>query len=202
MSWKVFWVAKKQLEKYNESFLRNMHFLIKKSKKIVEKKIVRNFLTNLKILFFFEFFSENVLKTLLRGRETTRKKYRIVFEKFLKYVIFFDFGCPSPPITHHPSIHHPSVNTSVASLRGPRRWRDGWQHSKLGRTWLERAFLKKLRFLNFCSSLRGPSAATSEENSGPSLRDIGTNLAGKFRAWNANTIIVINDIEAWLTPTL
>ena len=50
-------------------------------------------------LFFFEFFSENVLKTLLRGRETTRKKYRIVFEKFLKYVIFFDFGCPSP-ITH------------------------------------------------------------------------------------------------------
>ena len=69
----------------------------------MKKKIVRNFLTNLKFFIFFEFFSENVLKTLLRGRETTRKKYRIVFEKFLKYVIFFDFGCPSPPITH-PSI--------------------------------------------------------------------------------------------------
>ena len=69
-----------------------------------KKKVVRNFLTNLKILFFFEFFSENVFKTLLRGRETTRKKYRIVYEKFLKYVIFFDFGCPSP-ITTHPSIY-------------------------------------------------------------------------------------------------
>ena len=60
-----------------------------KNREIAEKKIVRNFLDKIKILFFFEFFSENVLKTLLRGRETTRKKYRIVFEKFLKYVIFF-----------------------------------------------------------------------------------------------------------------
>ena len=50
--------------------------------KIAEKKIVRNFFDKIKILFFFEFFSENVLKTLLRGRETTRKKYRIVFEIF------------------------------------------------------------------------------------------------------------------------
>ena len=41
----------------------------------------RNFLKNLKLFIFFEIFSENVLKTLLRGRETTRKKYRIVFEK-------------------------------------------------------------------------------------------------------------------------
>ena len=53
-----------------------------KNREIAEKKIVRNFLDKIKILFFFEFFSENVLKTLLRGRETTRKKYRIVFEKF------------------------------------------------------------------------------------------------------------------------
>ena len=51
-----------------------------------QKKIVRNFLKNLIFLIFFEFFSENVLKTLLRGRETTRKKYQIVFEKFT----FFD----------------------------------------------------------------------------------------------------------------
>ena len=61
-------------------------FFEKKTKKMLKKKIVRNFLTNLKFFIFFEFFSENVLKTLLRGRETTRKKYRIVFEKYT----FFD----------------------------------------------------------------------------------------------------------------
>ena len=42
------------------------------------QKVVRNFWTN---YFFFKFFSENVFKTLLRGKETTRKKCRIVFEK-------------------------------------------------------------------------------------------------------------------------
>ena len=50
-------------------------FFEKKTKKMLKKKVVRNFLTNLKIFIFFEFFSENVLKSLLRGRETTRKKY-------------------------------------------------------------------------------------------------------------------------------
>ena len=48
-----------------------------KSKKSL-KKIVRNLK---KIIFFSEFFQENVLKTLLRGRETTRKNYWVVFEK-------------------------------------------------------------------------------------------------------------------------
>ena len=80
-----------------------------KIEEISEKKIVRNFLTNLKISIFFEFFSENVLKTLLRGRETTRKKYRVVFEKFFKYVIFFDFRDPSTTTIHHPSPIHPSI---------------------------------------------------------------------------------------------
>ena len=61
-----------------------------KNREIDEKKIVRNFLQKIKILFFFEFFSENVLKTLLRGKETTRKKCRIVFEKCWKYLIFFE----------------------------------------------------------------------------------------------------------------
>merc|ERR1712055_635602 len=94
-------------------FLPKHHYYRpQKITKFPKKKIVRNFLTNLKIFIFFEFFSENVLKTLLRGRETNRKKYRIVFEKFLKYLIFFDFGCPSPitTTTHHPSpiTHHPS----------------------------------------------------------------------------------------------
>ena len=46
------------------------------------------------------------------------------------------------------------------------------------------------------SSLRGPSPDTSEENSGPSLRDLGTKLDGNFQAWNANNITFINDIEA------
>ena len=54
--------------------------------KSLKKKVVRNFLTNLKFFIFFEFFSEDVLKTLLRGRETTRKKYRIFFEKFEKFL--------------------------------------------------------------------------------------------------------------------
>ena len=72
---------------------------------------MRNFLTNLKFFIFFEFFSENVLKSLLRGRETTRKKYQIVFEKFFKYVFFSTFPSrPPSPITHQPSPinHHPS----------------------------------------------------------------------------------------------
>ena len=46
------------------------------------------------------------------------------------------------------------------------------------------------------SPLRGPSPDTSEENSNPSLRTLGTNLDGKFQTRNANNIIVINDIEA------
>ena len=58
----------------------------KKFEKITKKKDVRFFLKILKFLIFLEFFSENVLKTLLRGKESTRKKCRIVFEKFT----FFD----------------------------------------------------------------------------------------------------------------
>ena len=64
------------------SIIDKFTFLIKKSKKSLKKKVVRNFLT----FFFFEFFSENVFKTLLRKRETTRKNYRINFEKYT----FFD----------------------------------------------------------------------------------------------------------------
>ena len=97
-----------------------------KNWEIAEKKIVRNFLDKIKFLIFFEFFSENVLKIFLRGRETTRKKYRIVFEKFLKYVIFFDFGCPSPITTHHPSPpithHHPS-SVNIKNCGG-QKWAD------------------------------------------------------------------------------
>ena len=52
----------------------------KKSKKSLKKK-KSNFFYKFNFFNFFEFFSENVLKSLLRGRETTRKKYPIVFEK-------------------------------------------------------------------------------------------------------------------------
>ena len=86
-----------------------------------KKKVVRNFLTNLKFFIFLEFFSENVLKTLLGGQETTRKKYRIVFEKCWKYMIFFDFACP--PITHPSPIHHPSIRQYTLARRLEQR---GW----------------------------------------------------------------------------
>ena len=46
-----------------------------KIEKSLKKKVVRNFLHKIKILFFFEFFSENVFKTRLGGQETTRKNY-------------------------------------------------------------------------------------------------------------------------------
>ena len=67
------------------------------------KKSCSKFFDKFNFFYFFRvFISENVLKCILRGKETTRKKYRIVFEKFFKYVIFFDFACP-PITTHHPS---------------------------------------------------------------------------------------------------
>ena len=54
-----------------EKFSKSM-FLSKKS---LEKKIVRNILKKIKFLFFFEFLTKNVLKTLLGGNETVRKNY-------------------------------------------------------------------------------------------------------------------------------
>ena len=54
-------------------------FFDKKIEQIAEKNIVPNFLTK---LYFFKIVSENILKTLVRGCEATKKKYLIVFEKF------------------------------------------------------------------------------------------------------------------------
>ena len=113
-------------------------------KKSLKKKIVGNFLTNLNFFIFFEFFSENVFKTLLRGRETTRKKYRIVFEKFLKYVIFFDFACPSITHYHH---HHPSIHPSVNTSWRP-AWNPGGWSNRLEYWWLS-VFVCFLFFLFF-----------------------------------------------------
>ena len=61
-------------------------FFEKKSKKSPKKKTCSKFFDKFKNFHFFECFSENVLTTLLRGKETTRKKYRVVFEKYT----FFD----------------------------------------------------------------------------------------------------------------
>ena len=65
--------------------MRNVLFLIKKSTKSLKKKVVKICLANLNFIFF-EFFSKNVFRTLLRERETTRKNLRVVFEKYT----FFD----------------------------------------------------------------------------------------------------------------
>ena len=76
---------------------------LKKSEKSLKKKIVRNFFQNLIFFNFFEIFTKDVLKPLLRGRETVRKKYRVVFEIFSKNMFFFDNSCPSITTIHHPS---------------------------------------------------------------------------------------------------
>ena len=82
ISWMVKFLPKTYYYRPLKNWPNHQYYRLQKIEKKAEKKVVRNFLTNLKIFIFFEFFSENVLKTLLRGRETTRKKYWIVFEKF------------------------------------------------------------------------------------------------------------------------
>ena len=63
----------------NLSFYKRSPF--KNLPNFIEKKNLRNFLTKLKFDFFFDFFSKDVLITLLRGPKTMRKIYRVVFEK-------------------------------------------------------------------------------------------------------------------------
>ena len=78
------WDAK-QLQKIRiifEKFFKYVIIFIKKSKNLRKKKFKCFY------IFFFELPGKIVHNTLLRGRETTRKKYRIVFEKFLKYMFF------------------------------------------------------------------------------------------------------------------
>ena len=62
-----------------------------KFKKIERKKVVRRFLTYLKFYIFFEFFTKSVLQIVLRGRETTIKKYQELSEKSAKNMIFSNF---------------------------------------------------------------------------------------------------------------
>ena len=76
-----------------------MVILSPKFSKNGEKKVVRNILKILKFFNFFEFFTKSVLQTLLRGRETTRKKYQELFEKSAKNVVF---STHRRPVTRHP----------------------------------------------------------------------------------------------------
>ena len=62
-----------------------------KFKKIERKKVVRRFLTYFKFYIFFEFFTKSVLQIVLRGRETTIKKYQELSEKSAKNMIFSNF---------------------------------------------------------------------------------------------------------------
>ena len=55
---------------------RKNQILFSKNRKNPEKnEIVRNFLTKIKFDFFVDFFTKNVFKSLLWGRETFEKKY-------------------------------------------------------------------------------------------------------------------------------
>ena len=91
-----------------------------KNRKNRWKKIVRNFKKIIKILFFFELFWENVLKSLLRGPKTVRPKKCVFFEILPKNMVFVQTIHPS---TIHPSIHQPSIHPSiqVGSRLGTRR---------------------------------------------------------------------------------
>ena len=60
----------------------------KLNKKKITEKIARNLLRKIEIFNFFDFISEDVLKTFLRGRKTFRKICRAVFEKSLKTWFF------------------------------------------------------------------------------------------------------------------
>ena len=93
--WKKSWVKFLPKHPYYKPLKNwpNYHYYRpQKIEEFAEKKVVRNFLTNFKISIFFEFFSENVLESLLGGQETTRKKYRKVFEKYT----FFDKKSKKP----------------------------------------------------------------------------------------------------------
>ena len=74
--------GKKTIRKKYRIVFEKFTFFEKKSKKSLKKKVFRNFLTNLIFLIFLEFLAENILKSLLMGKETTSWKYWIVFEKF------------------------------------------------------------------------------------------------------------------------
>ena len=96
----------KKYPEFSEKSAKNMIF---SNFQKIEKKVVRRFLTYLKFLNFFEFFTKSVLQTLVRGRVTIGKKYQEIFEKSAKNMFFRLTHYPSPvtrqpsPVTRHPS---------------------------------------------------------------------------------------------------
>jgi hypothetical protein len=111
--------CEKTRKKYQVVFEKYVFFI--KKREITRKKKVFFFQKNKSS--FFQVFSENILKFLLRGSEAQAigQNYWVAFEKFLKCV-FFDFSWPSTTI-HRPSpsstIHHP-LKQDGSRLR-PRR---------------------------------------------------------------------------------
>ena len=96
-------------KKYQEIIEKSAKNMIFSNFLKIEKKVVRRFLTYLKFLNFFEFFTKSVLQTLVRGRVTIGKKYQEIFEKSAKNMFFRLTHYPSPvtrqpsPVTRHPS---------------------------------------------------------------------------------------------------
>lgn len=76
----------------SNSIRTNIHVPIwngKDWRKITKNLLVRNFLKNLKIVVLLVLFAKDVLKFLLRGPKTIRKKYEVVVEKFANVKISF-----------------------------------------------------------------------------------------------------------------
>ena len=89
-------------KKYQEIIEKSAKNMIFSNFLKIEKKVVRRFLTYLKFLNFFEFFTKSVLQTLVRGRVTIGKKYQEIFEKSAKNMFFRLTNYPSP-VTRQPS---------------------------------------------------------------------------------------------------
>ena len=90
-------------------YFKNTIFFFSKNRKNRWKKNCAKYFEKNNNFIFFEFFTENVFQPLLRGRETTRKKYRVVFEKCQKYIVFLTW------------LTRPSVRPSIKKFRGSKK---------------------------------------------------------------------------------
>ena len=90
---------------------KSLLVLTSKNRKNRGKTNCAKFFTKNNFLFFVvEFFTKEVLKPLLRGRETVRKKYPVVFEKFPKNMFFFRL-CVTPHVQGDSAILKYSVTS-------------------------------------------------------------------------------------------
>ena len=91
---------------------------------IFEKKLFEIFWVEKFPIFFLIFFAKDVLKTLLRGRETFKKKYREVFEKFQKNMVFWASKWPVRPST----VNTSSLSGGTPELEYRAACGDDWPH--------------------------------------------------------------------------